>query len=103
MVGITWSKAEHQPRRQDIEGLKEQCRPTFLGIDPFYDFVYLRNIELNTQDIISQIKDPFESNYEETDDNQHFDGWERYLAVTTDVVTHQIARAPYQLNKRIQE
>lgn len=49
------------------------------------------------------MEDRLENNYEETDDDQHLDGRERYLAMTTDVVSHQIARTPQQLDECIGE
>ena len=95
--------AEHQPRGQDQEGLDEQRRPTFLGINPSYNIVYLLNIEINTQYIILQMEHRLENHYEETDDDQHFDRRERHLAMAADVVAHQIARTSQQLDESIGE
>ena len=49
------------------------------------------------------MEDRLENNYEETDEDQHLAGRERHLAMATDVVAHQIARTPQQLNERIGE
>ena len=40
------------------------------------------------------MEDRLENNYEETDDDQHLDGWERHLTMAADVIAHQIARTP---------
>lgn len=47
------------------------------------------------------MEDRLEKNYEETDDNQHIDWRERHLAMAADIVAHQIARPPQQLEERI--
>ena len=101
MERIVWGVAEHQPCWQNIEGLKEQCRPTFLRIDPSDESVKLLNIELKTNNIIIHMKDRLDHDHKEAYDDQHLDGRKRHLAATTYVVAHKIARTPQQLQQRV--
>ena len=101
MTGIAQGEAEHQPRGQDIDGIDEQRRPVLLGVYPFNDLIYRLIVERKRQDISMQMKDHLENDHEETDDDQHLHRRERHQAATADVVAHQIARTPQQLNERI--
>ena len=54
---------------KENDGLHEQCRPTFLRINPCDDIVNLLNFEMVSQDIVLQMEQCLDDNHEEADDN----------------------------------